>query len=208
MVDQFGVLVSYVILIEVDQCLVLVWFLMKLVEVYDLNIVEFVFLIDVQFVVEFIVVLKDFVLQIGILLCIEIEVVLQVSFCIVVVFVCLYDSYCEELLWFLVDENLLIDCDKVEVLVGSLCVVDVVCNWFYVCYNYVDVLDCVVEGVVNELVMYCNEVLMVLMYWLVGYGIVVCILLVQVMGEQFCCYDLYWGELMLLELLGQVSCCF
>ncbi|MTH64037.1 helix-turn-helix domain-containing protein [Paracoccus shanxieyensis] len=205
MADQLGVSASYVTLIEADQRPASARFLMKLAEVYDLNIAELAPSTDAQLAAEFTAALKDPALQTGTLSRTEIEAVLQASPRIAAAFVRLHDSHREELLRPLADENPLTDRDKVEVLAGSSRAVDAVRNWFYARHNYVDALDRAAEGVANELAMHRNEALMVLTHRLAGHGIAVRILPVQVMGEQLRRYDPHRGELMLSELLGQAS---
>ena len=77
MADQLGVSASYVTLIEADQRPASARFLMKLAEVYDLNIAELAPSTDAQLAAEFTAALKDPALQTGTLSRTEIEAVLQ-----------------------------------------------------------------------------------------------------------------------------------
>ncbi|SMO99894.1 helix-turn-helix domain-containing protein [Paracoccus laeviglucosivorans] len=205
MAAQLDVSPSYVTLIEADQRPASARFLMKLAEVYDLNIAELAPSTDAQLAADFTAALKDPALDAGGLSRTEIEAVLQASPRIAAAFVRLHDSHREALLRPLADENPLTDRDKVEVLEGSSRSVDAVRNWFYAQHNYVDPLDRAAEAMADTLAMHRNEALMVLTNRLASHGITVRILPLHVMGDQLRRYDPHRGELMLSELLGQAS---
>lgn len=79
MAEQLGVSASYITLIEADQRPASAKLLMRLAQVYDLNISQLAPDIDVQLATEFSETLKDPALQVGPIPRSEIEAVLQAS---------------------------------------------------------------------------------------------------------------------------------
>ena len=202
---ELGVSASYITLIEADQRPASARFLMRLAEVYDLNISELAPSTDAQLAAEFAAALKDPALEAGPLPRAEIEAVLQASPRIASAFVRLHDSHREALLRPQADENPLTDRDKVEALTGSSRPVDMVRNWFYAQNNHVDALDRAAEAVAEELALHRNEPHMAMTHRLAGHGIAVRILPAHVMGDQLRRFDPHRRELMLSELLSQDS---
>ena len=141
MAAELGVSASYVTLIEADQRPASARFLMKLAEVYDLNVSELAPSTDAQLATDFSAALKEPALGTGSLSRSEIEAVLQASPRIASAFVRLHEQYREAILRPQADDNPLTDRDKAEVLAENSRPVDAVRNWFYAHRNYVDALD-------------------------------------------------------------------
>ena len=141
MATELGVSASYVTLIEADQRPASARFLMKLAEVYDLNVSELAPSTDAQLATDFSAALKEPALGTGSLSRSEIEAVLQASPRIASAFVRLHEQYRVAILRPQADDNPLTDRDKAEVLAENSRPVDAVRNWFYAHRNYVDALD-------------------------------------------------------------------
>lgn len=205
MAAELGVSASYVTLIESDQRPASARFLMRLAEVYDMNIAELAPSTDAQLAADFAAALKDPALEAGAPSRAEIEAVLQASPRIAAAFVRLHDSHRQALLRPQADDNPLTDRDKVEALAGTSRPVDAVRGWFYTRRNHVDALDRAAEALAEELALHRNEPHMALTGRLAAHGIAVRILPAPVMGEQLRRFDPHRRELMLSELLAQSS---
>lgn len=205
MAAELGVSPSYITLIEADQRPASARFLMKLAEVYDLNISELAPASDAQLAADFGAALKDPVLEASGISRSEIAAVLQASPKLVAAFVRLHDRYRETLLRPQADDNPLTDRDKVEVLAETSRPVDAVRRWFYEQRNHVDPLDRTAEALADELQLHRNEPHIALSSRLSAHGIRTRILPAEVMGNHLRRFDLHRKELMLSELLSQSS---
>ncbi len=205
MAAELGVSPSYITLIEADQRPASARFLMKLAEVYDLNVAELAPASDAQLAADFGAALKDPGLEATGISRSEIAAVLQASPKLAAAFVRLHDRYRETLLRPLADDNPLTDRDKVEVLAETSRPVDAVRHWFYERRNHVDPLDRAAETLADELQLHRNEPHIALSSRLSAHGIRTRILPAEVMGDQLRRFDLHRKELMLSELLSQSS---
>lgn len=205
MAAELGVSASYITLIEADQRPASARFLMKLAEVYDLNVSELAPASDAQLAADFSAALKDPALELGTLARSEIEAVLQSSPKLAAAFVRLHDRHREAVLRPLADDNPLTDRDKVEVLAETSRPVDAVRNWFYEHRNHIDPLDRAAEALADELKLHRSEPHAALSGRLAAHGIRTRILPAEVMGDQLRRFDLHRKELMLSELLSQSS---
>lgn len=205
MAAELGVSASYITLIESDQRPASARFLMKLAEVFDLNISELAPTTDAQLAADFTAALKDPILEAGTVSRSEVESVLQASPRLAAAFVRLHDRYRETLVGPLTDDNPMTDRDKVEVLAETSRPVDAVRTWFYACRNYIDTLDRAAEALATELELHRNEPHVALSARLSSHGVRTRILPAEVMGDQLRRFDPHRKELMLSELLGQSS---
>ncbi|MDS9469449.1 short-chain fatty acyl-CoA regulator family protein [Paracoccus sp. MBLB3053] len=205
MAAELGVSASYITLIEADQRPASARLLMRIAEVYDLNISELAPSTDAQLAADFSAALKDPVVGAGALSRSEVEAVLEASPKIASAFVRLHDHYREAVLRPQTDDNPMTDRDKVEALADSSRPVDTVRNWFYAQKNYVDAIDRAAEALAEEMALHRNEPHLALTNRLMRHGISVRILPGHVMGEQLRRFDPHRGELMLSELLRQSS---
>lgn len=205
MAAELGVSASYITLIEADQRPASARLLMKLAEIYDLNISELAPTTDSQLAADFGAALKDPAFELGGLPKTEIEAVLQASPRIAAAVIRLHDRYREGLLRPLADDNPMTDRDKVEALAETSRPVEAVRAWFYACRNHVATLDRAAEALADELGLHRNEPHVALTARLAAHGIRVRILPAEVMGGQLRRVDMHRHELMLSELLGQPS---
>lgn len=205
MAAELKVSASYITLIEADQRPASARLLMRLAEVYDLNIAELAPSADAQLSVDFASVLKDPAIAVGALPRAEIEAVLQSSPRIAAAFVRLHDRFRQAMVTSQSDANPMTDRDKVEALAETSRPVDQVRTWFYRCGNYVDALDRAAEALADDLALHRNEPHVALSARLNAHGINVRILPAAVMGDQLRRYDPHRKELLLSELLGQPS---
>lgn len=205
MAAELGVSASYITLIESDQRPASARFLVKLAEIYDLNVSELAPSLDAQLAADFGAALKDPALGATGVTRSEIEAVLQASPRLVGAFVRLYDSYREGILKPMAEDNPLVDRDKAEVLAETSRPIDVVRNWFYERKNYVDSLDRAAEDMAAELQLHRREPHVSLSQRLMESGIRARILPAEVMGERLRHFDPHRKELMLSELLGPES---
>ncbi|VDC25127.1 helix-turn-helix domain-containing protein [Pseudogemmobacter humi] len=205
MAAELGVSASYITLIEADQRPASARLLLKLAEVYDLNIAELAPSADAQLAADFAAALKDPVLEAGALSRAETEAVLQASPRIAAAFLRLHDRYREAVLRPLAEDNPMTDRDKVEALSEGSRPVGAVRAWFYRHRNHVDALDRAAEALAAELALHRNEPHVALSARLSAHGIRTRILPADVMGDQLRRFDLHRKELMLSELLRQSS---
>lgn len=204
MAAELGISASYITLIEADQRPASARLLMKLAEVYDLNISELSPSTDAQLAAEFHAAMKDPMVG-GNLTRAEIEAVLQASPRIAQAFVRLHGHHRESILRDQDDTNPLTDRDKVEVLVDHSRPVESVRGWFYSNRNYFDPLDRAAEALAEELGLHRNEPHIALSARLAAHGLTVRILPAAVMADQLRRFDPHRRELLLSELLGQSS---
>jgi hypothetical protein len=205
MASELGVSPSYITLIESDQRPASARFLIRLAEVYDLNVSELAPATDAQLAADLGAALKDPALEIGALPRSEIEAVLQASPRLAAAFVRLHDRYRETLLRPLSEDNPLTDRDKAEVLADSSRPVEVVRTWFYERGNHIDALDSAAEALAETLQLHRNEPHVELSNRLSAHGIRTRILPADVMDGQLRRFDPHRKELMLSELLHQSS---
>lgn len=204
MAAELGVSASYVTLIEADQRPASARLLMKLAEVYDLNIAELAPSTDAQLAADFAAALKDPAIGDAPSRA-EIEAVLQASPRLAAGFVRLHERYRQALLRAQAEDNPMTDRDKVEVLAETSRPVDAVRSWFYARRNHVDALDRAAEALADELGLHRNEPHIALSARLAAHGVAVRILPAQVMGDQLRRHDPQRRELLLSELLRQPS---
>ncbi|MDD2868425.1 short-chain fatty acyl-CoA regulator family protein [Neomegalonema sp.] len=206
MAAELGVSASYVTLIEADQRPASAKLLMRLAEVYDLNVAELAPSTDAQLAADFAAALKDPALSgSGAPSRVEIEAVLQASPKIAAAFVKLHDRYREELVRPQADANPLTDRDKVEALAEVSRPVEAVRGWFFAQKNHVDPLDRAAESLAEELALHRNEPHLALTERLSAHGIRVRILPAPVMGDQLRRFEPHRKELLFSELLAQPS---
>ncbi|WP_126979534.1 helix-turn-helix domain-containing protein [Frigidibacter oleivorans] len=205
MAAELGVSPSYITLIESDQRPASAKLLMRLAEVYDLNVSELAPSADSQLAADLGAALKDPALGLAGLPRAEQEAVLRASPRLAQAFVTLHDRYREAVLRPFADDNPLTDRDKVEALTESSRPVETVRVWFYDRRNYVDSLDRAAEALAEELQLHRNEPHVALSARLASHGIRTRILPAEVMGENLRRFDLHRKDLMLSELLGQSS---
>ncbi|MBK4215896.1 DUF2083 domain-containing protein [Paracoccus caeni] len=204
MAAELGISASYITLIEADQRPASARLLMKLAEVYDLNISELAPSTDTQLAADFAAALKDPAIG-GHMTRTEVEAVLQASPRIAQAFVRLHDQYRESLLRGQDDTNPLTDRDKVEVLVDHSRPVESVRGWFYSNRNHFDPLDRAAEALAEQLGLHRREPHIALSERLATHGLNVRILPAAVMADQLRRFDPHRRELLLSELLGQSS---
>ncbi|WP_018634234.1 helix-turn-helix domain-containing protein [Neomegalonema perideroedes] len=206
MAAELGVSASYVTLIEADQRPASAKLLMRLAEVYDLNVAELAPSMDAQLAADFSAALKDPALSgSGAPSRVEIEAVLQASPKIAAAFVKLHDRYREELVRPQAEANPLTDRDKVEALAEVSRPVEAVRAWFFAQKNHVDSLDRAAESLAEELALHRNEPHLALTERLSAHGIRARILPAQVMGDQLRRFEPHRTELLFSELLAQPS---
>jgi predicted transcriptional regulator/DNA-binding XRE family transcriptional regulator len=200
---ELGVSASYITLIEADQRPASAKLLLRLAEVYDLNISELAPSSNAQLTADFEAALKDPALEAGPLPRAEIEAVLQASPRIAAALVRLHERYTQATLHS--DADPLTDRAKVEALDDASRPVDAVRNWLYDNRNYLDDLDHAAETMAEELGLQRAVPHIELAGRLSDHGIRVRVLPSNVMGEQLRRFDPHRRELMLSELLGEAS---
>lgn len=205
MAAELGVSASYITLIEADQRPASARLLVKIAEVYDINISELAPSTDAQLTAEFSAALKDPSLGLSSLPRAEIEAVLQSSPRLAAAFVRLHDQHRQNLFHTQAEDNPLTDRDKVEALAETSRPVDDVRNWFYTRRNHVDILDRAAEALAAELDLHRNEPHLALSARLAAHNIRIRIMPAETMNGQLRRYDLHRRELLLSELLGQPS---
>lgn len=205
MAAELGVSASYITLIEADQRPASAKLLLRLAEVYDLNISELAPSPDSQLAADLSSVLKDPALEVGPLPKAEVEAVLQASPRIAAALVRLHDRYGLQILHQQSDANPLTDRDKAEALADASRPVEAVRTWLYENHNYLDALDRAAETMAEELALHRAEPHVALSERLAGHNIRVRILPANVMGDQLRRFDPHRRELMLSELLGPES---
>lgn len=205
MAAELDVSPSYITLIEADQRPASARLLMKIAEVYDLNISELAPSTDAQLAADLISALKDPSLGTASLPKAEVEAILQASPRLAAAFVRLHDSHRQNLLHAQAEDNPLTDRDKVEALAETSRPVDEVRSWFYQRRNHVDELDRAAEALATELALHRNEPHVTLSARLAAHNIRTKIVQPDAMDGQLRRYDIPHRELLLSELLGQPS---
>lgn len=205
MASELRVSASYITLIEADQRPASARFLMKLAQIYDLNVSELAPAIDPQLAVDLTAALKDPILEAGSISRGEVAAVLQVSPRLAGAFVRLHQRYRENLLRPFAEDNPLTDRDKVEVLTEASRPIEAVRVWFYQKRNHVDELDRAAEELADELELHRSEPHVALSARLSTHGIRTRILPANVMMGQLRRFDPHRKELMLSELLTHSS---
>lgn len=157
MAEQLGVSASYITLIELDQRPASAKLLMRLAQVYDLNVAELAPGTDSQLAADFEAVLKDPSLETEGIGRAEIEAVLQASPRIATALVKLQGRLGDAVMRGQIDQNPLTDRNKVEALAQVAKPVEQVRDWFYEHRNYADALDRVAEGLSEEHRLYRDE---------------------------------------------------
>ena len=205
MAVELGVSASYITLIEADQRPASASLLLRLAEVYDMNISELSPSLDMQLAADFTATLKDPALELEAIPRAEAEAMLQASPRIAAAFVRLHERYSLQILHQQSDVNPLSDRNKAEALADVSRPVEAVRDWLYENRNYLDALDRAAEAMAEALGLHRSEPHVEPSGWLAGHGIRVRILPAHVMGEQLRRYDPHRKELMLSEYLGQAS---
>ena len=205
MAAELGVSASYITLIEADQRPASAKLLLRLAEVYDLNISELAPSSNAQLTSDFEAALKDPALELGSVPRAEVEAVLQASPRIAQALVRLHERFTVQALHLQSDTNPLTDREKVEALADASRPVDAVRNWLYDNRNYLDRLDREAEGMAEELGLQRAVPHIELTGRLSEHGIRVRALPANIMGEQLRRFDPHRRELMLSELLGEAS---
>lgn len=205
MAEQLGVSASYITLIESDQRPASAKLLMRLAQVYDLNVAELAPNVDAQLASDFDAALKDPALEAEGVTRAEREAVLQAAPGIAAALVRLQSKYNEALLHGQEGAGPLTDRNKIEVLGQIGKPVDQVRDWFYQTQNYIDPIDRAAEAAAEELSLHRSEPHVALSDRLRESGIRTRILPASVMGGTLRRFDPHRRELMFSELLGQPS---
>lgn len=198
MAAELGVSASYITLIESDQRPASAKLLMRLAEVYDLNISELAPTADAQLASDLTSALKDPTVAQGIPRA-EIEAVLQASPAIARALVQLHERHQHQAL---ADP---IERDAVEALEEGARPVEAVRAWLYEQRNYIDALDRAAEQLAEELDLHRAEPHVALTNRLGHHRTRVRILPADVLGGKLRLYDPHRGELLLSELLSPSS---
>ncbi|MBL3574709.1 short-chain fatty acyl-CoA regulator family protein [Rhodovulum sulfidophilum] len=205
MAAELGISPSYITLIEADQRPASARLLMRLAEVYDLNVSELAPGIDAQLASDFAAALKDPALEARGVGRAEIEAVLQSAPGIAAALVRLQAKYTHAAMQAQAEDNPLTDRNKVELLGQIARPVEIVRDWFYETQNYIDRVDRAAEAVAEEMALRRTEPHLALTERLADHGIRIRILPAPVMGGSLRRFDLHRRELLLSELLGQSS---
>lgn len=205
MAEQLDVSPSYITLIESDQRPASAKLLMRLAQVYDLNVAELAPGTDTQLAVDFEAALKDPSLETDGVSRAEIEAVLQASPRIAGALVRLQGRLRDAVMRDQAEENPLTDRNKVEVLAQIAKPVENVRDWFYDNRNYMDALDREAERVAEKNRIHRDESGQNLHRLLSAHQIRVRRLPASVMGGTLRRYDPHRKELMLSERLDAAS---
>ena len=205
MAEQLGVSASYITLIESDQRPASAKLLMRLAQVYDINVAELAPGTDSQLAADFEAVLKDPSLETEGVGRAEIEAVLQASPRIASALVKLQGRLSDVLMRGQIEANPLTDRNKVDALAQVAKPVELVRDWFYENRNYIDELDRVAEGVAEEHRLHRDESGMRLNGLLAAHNIRVRRLPASVMAGTLRRYDPHRKELLLSERLDVAS---
>lgn len=214
MAQQLGVSSSYITLIESDQRPASAKLLMRLAQVYDLNISELAPDVDVQLASDFAETLKDPVLQAGPVPRSEIEAVLQASPRIARAFVRLHARHADQVMRHEADyvpptdgksDDVTPDLAPTPFGAQTLRPADQVRNWLYERQNYIDALDRAAENLATDLDLRRKDPHIALTKRLSRQGIKVRIFPAKDMGGTLRRIDGGGKTLLLSELLGQAS---
>lgn len=203
--DQLDVSASYITLIEADQRPASANLLLRLAQVYDMNISELAPEVDAQLASDFEAALKDPAMELHAVSHSEIEAVLQASPRIAAGVVRMHGELTRQRMRDHAAENPFADRAKVEA-IGQVSRPDErVRDWLYATDNYVDALDRAAERLAEDMALHGGEPYLALIGRMSRHGIRVRILPGDVMGGALRRYDPHRKELMLSELLGQAS---
>ncbi len=214
MAEQLGVSSSYITLIEADQRPASAKLLMRLAQVYDLNISELAPDVDMQLASDFAETLKDPTLQAGSIPRSEIEAVLQASPRIARAFVRLHAQRADLAMRQEVIKPPEAGQDTTHMApeivttpfgIQTLRPADHVRNWLYERQNYIDALDRAAENLATDLDLRRKEPHIALTQRLTQHGIKVRIFPAKEMHGSLRRIDADSNTLMLSELLGQAS---
>ncbi|WBU53362.1 short-chain fatty acyl-CoA regulator family protein [Paracoccus sp. SCSIO 75233] len=205
MAEQLDVSASYITLIESDQRPASAKLLMRLAQVYDINVAELAPGTDTQLAVDFEAALKDPSLETDAVSRAEMEAVLQASPRIASALVRLQGRLSDAMMRGQADDNPLTDRNKVEVLAQIAKPVELVRDWFYDNRNYMDALDREAEKVAEKNRIHRDETGTGLHRLLAAHNVRVRRLPASVMGGSLRRYDPHRKELMLSELLDAAS---
>ncbi|MFD1797093.1 ImmA/IrrE family metallo-endopeptidase [Paracoccus aurantiacus] len=205
MAAQLGVSASYITLIESDQRPASAKLLMRLAQVYDINVAELAPDTDAQLAADFEAALKDPALEVEGVSRTEIEAVLQTSPRIAAALVRLQGKLGDQLMRRTAEDSPLTDGSRVEVMAQVAKPVEQVRDWFYEHRNYVDELDRVAERVAEEHKIHRDESGRALHGLLAAHNVRVRRMPASVMGGSLRRYDPHRKELMLSELLDVAS---
>lgn len=200
MAAQLDVSASYITLIEADQRPASAALLMRLAQVFDMNIQELAPGLDPQLTATFKAVLKDPALDLGSIPKSEIDTVLQSSPKIAQALVRLHSQYTE-----LVNQTHQSAQSNPVSHTAQSRPVEKVHDWLYAQNNYVDVLDRAAEELSEELHLSRDEPHLAMTERLKRLGIRTRILPAEVMGGALRRYDPHSKSLMFSELLTQSS---
>ncbi len=205
MAEQLEVSPSYVTLMEANQRPASAKLLMRLAQVFDINVSELAPQSDAQLAADLAAALKDPTLEAAGVGRAEIEQVMQSAPGVAEALVRLHDKYRRLVLRSQSEANPLADRDKVEVLEEGSRSVAAVRAWLYSRRNHVDELDRAAEAMAEEMQLHRNEPHIALTERLSQHGIRVRILPSDVMVWRLRQHVSHRRELRLSELLGQAS---
>lgn len=205
MAAQIGVSASYITLIEADQRPASAKLLMRLAQVYDLNVAELAPDTDAQLAADFEAALKDPSFGVEGVGRAEIEAVLQASPRIAHAIVRMQGKFTDAMMRSQADATPLADRSKVEMLGEVARPVEAVRSWFYDNRNYVDVIDRAAESLSEEISMRRDESRLALNERLSRHGIRLRTLPPTVMAGSLRRYNPHRKELLLSELLDRSS---
>ncbi|WBU64616.1 helix-turn-helix domain-containing protein [Paracoccus aerodenitrificans] len=205
MAEQLDVSPSYITLIEADQRPASAKLLMRLAQVYDLNVAELAPGTDTQLAVDFAAALKDPALETDGVSRAEIEAVLQASPRIAGALVRVQGRLRDAMMQSQAEESPLADRNKVEVLAQIAKPVERVHDWFYDNRNYMDALDHEAELLAEKHRIHRDESGQGLHGLLSAHNIRVRRLPGSVMGGTLRRYDPHRKELLLSERLDAAS---
>ncbi|MBL3570026.1 XRE family transcriptional regulator [Rhodovulum sp. BSW8] len=205
MAAELGVSPSYITLIESNQRPASARLLMRLAEVYDLNVSELAPSVDAQLAADFAAALKDPALEAEGIGRSEIDAVLQAAPKVAAALVRLQGKHAEAVMRSQAEMNPLTDRNKVEVLGQISRPVEIVRDWFYATRNYIDRVDRAAEAAAEDMDLRRTEPQVALTERLADHGIRIRILPAATMGGSLRRYDPHRRELLLSELLGQPS---
>lgn len=201
MAEQLGVSASYITLIESDQRPASAKLLMRLAQVFDLNIAELAPTNDPQLSSDFEAALKDPALEAEAITRAEREAVLNAAPGVAAALVRLQGKYTEALM----QGGPAGPGEGLEIWGQIGQPVEKVRDWLYRTRNYIDAIDRAAEAQAGEMALHRSEPHVALSERLRGHGIRARILPDPVMGGALRRFDPHRRELMFSELLTQPS---
>jgi len=205
MAQQLGVSASYITLIESDQRPASAKLLMRLAQVYDLNVAELAPDTDAQLAADFEAALKDPALEVEGVSRAEIEAVLQASPRIAAALVRLQGRLGDAMMRAQAEQTPLADRSRVEAIAQIARPVDEVRDWFYESRNYIDALDRAAESVAEDNKLHRDASDVALSGLLAAHNVRVRRLPGAVMAGSLRRYDPHRKELLLSEFLDAAS---